>query len=347
LALYSQEFDNAYWTKTNATISANSTVAPDGTTTADTVTTAGGLLGNVIRSFTIANDSLTRVFSIFIKKETVSSFGVLGIVQTGGTARNTAIQYNKQTGVAQYVGNGFGSGYTAPISFSVADAGQFWRMSVSIDNNSTGNTTLVVNNFVNYGTSFGNFTAVDGTAVIWQAQLETGSVATSPIVTTAGTASRVADVVSLTGASSLIGQTAGTLYVEVDWRNVTGVQQNIITTSDGSAGNRMEIVKLTNDELSMVATANGSSQTSQGQASGAYSGIQKIAFGYALNDAILYRNGSSISTDTSFDLSAGATRGNINLGASRSGTAQANMWIRSVALFPTRLADATLASITS
>jgi hypothetical protein len=52
-------------------------------------------------------------------------------------------------------------------------------------------------------------TAPASSYLVWGAQLELGSVATSPIVTTAGTANRVADVVSLTGASSLIGQTEG------------------------------------------------------------------------------------------------------------------------------------------
>jgi hypothetical protein len=37
LLLYSQEFDNAAWTKTSTTVTANSTTAPDGTTTADTL----------------------------------------------------------------------------------------------------------------------------------------------------------------------------------------------------------------------------------------------------------------------------------------------------------------------
>lgn len=37
LVQYSQQIDNAYWTKLNSTVTANSTTAPDGTTTADTL----------------------------------------------------------------------------------------------------------------------------------------------------------------------------------------------------------------------------------------------------------------------------------------------------------------------
>jgi hypothetical protein len=45
-------------------------------------------------------------------------------------------------------------------------------------------------------------------------QAETGAVSTSPIVTAGSTANRVADSVTLTGASSLIGQSEGTIFVE-------------------------------------------------------------------------------------------------------------------------------------
>ena len=39
---YSQELDNAYWSKFLGTFSANSTTAPDGTSTADTFTEGSG-----------------------------------------------------------------------------------------------------------------------------------------------------------------------------------------------------------------------------------------------------------------------------------------------------------------
>jgi len=352
LALHSQAFDDAYWTKTNATITANSTVAPDGTTTADTVTTAGGLLGDVTRSFTIANDSLTRAFSIFIKKETVSSFGVIILRQTGGTARNTGIQFNKQTGVAQYVGNGFGAGYAAPIAFSVADAGQFWRISVSIDNNSTGNTTFVTTTYPNYGTSFGNFTAVDGTAVIWQAQFETGSVATSPIVTVASTVARSADSVTLASASSLIGQSEGSLFVELEPKLNISTDGFLLQLRDQVTANTDVRVFFRStasadvNKLAYQVRYNNATALFGGNTIALTQTVHKFAAAYKVSDHAFYLNGllsasSTSATALAWDLSK------INLGQAEAGTNQFNGWIRSVALFPTRLANATLASITT
>jgi hypothetical protein len=171
------------------------------------------------------------------------------------------------------------------------------------------------------------------------------TVFSSPIVTTAGTASRVADVVSLTGASSLIGQTGGgTLFVEVDWREVG--TQVLTTISNNTTQNRLRIT-VASGELRMFCRSNNVEQTNQGQSTSGYSGIQKVAFRYEQNNAKLYRNGSSISTDTTFDISALASLTQVNIGSSEDGTQQANMWIRAVALFPTPLADAQLASITT
>ena len=53
LLTYSEQFDNAAWSKTNTTITANSTAAPDGTLTADTLT-SGAANGYLYQSFSAA-----------------------------------------------------------------------------------------------------------------------------------------------------------------------------------------------------------------------------------------------------------------------------------------------------
>jgi hypothetical protein len=51
--------------------------------------------------------------------------------------------------------------------------------------------------------------------LIWNGQIELGSVATSPIITAGSAVTRLSDVASKTGISSLIGQTEGTLYIDL------------------------------------------------------------------------------------------------------------------------------------
>jgi hypothetical protein len=52
-------------------------------------------------------------------------------------------------------------------------------------------------------------------AYVWGTQFELGSVATSPIITSGSAVTRLDDVANKTGISSLIGQTEGTLYIDL------------------------------------------------------------------------------------------------------------------------------------
>jgi hypothetical protein len=172
LALHSQDFTQATWSKTvSASVTGNTGIAPDGTLTADTFT--AGADGSQIQLAVTGTSATVYTVSFFIRR--ITGTGVVNI---------------------RSVEN---------VNTPVTITSSWQRYSVT----TTSTTTTI---------RIGMTLATNGDAVeIWQAQLETGSVATSPIVTTGSTASRVADVVSLTGASSLIGQTGGgTLFVEVD-----------------------------------------------------------------------------------------------------------------------------------
>ena len=69
LALYSQDFDNAYWVKNQgATVTANSTTSPDGTTNADTLSVAVLSFSGIYRA--ISGASANYTISIYAKKNT-------------------------------------------------------------------------------------------------------------------------------------------------------------------------------------------------------------------------------------------------------------------------------------
>ena len=58
----SEVFDNAYWTKTNSTVTANAGVAPDGTTTADKLIVNNAInSGRVQRVTTVSASTAYRV----------------------------------------------------------------------------------------------------------------------------------------------------------------------------------------------------------------------------------------------------------------------------------------------
>jgi hypothetical protein len=72
-------------------------------------------------------------------------------------------------------------------------------------------------------------------------QLEAGSNATSYIPTTTATVTRTADVISKTGISSLIGQTEGTLYFEVQGFSDGNTTFQFITLNDNTITNNNQI----------------------------------------------------------------------------------------------------------
>lgn len=66
--LYSQDFANAAWQKSVATLTSNALVAPDGTTTGDVlVSNSPGSGGQLFQDFTVTGDGV-KAFSIYLKQ---------------------------------------------------------------------------------------------------------------------------------------------------------------------------------------------------------------------------------------------------------------------------------------
>jgi hypothetical protein len=191
-----------------------------------------------------------------------------------------------------------------------------------------------------------SFTGVTGNVLYgWGAQVESGSIPTSYIPTTAAAVSRAADVISASGAlvSGLIGQTEGTIYAEVDVRNFEA-NARIIGISDGTANNRITLLLASGSRFRLVATVSASGQVSI-DSSAQVSGVYKVAAAYKENDYAFYLNGSQIGTDTSALVPACTSvfLGKVETSAS---TNLLNDRIRAAALYTTRLSNAQLAELT-
>jgi hypothetical protein len=354
-ALQSEDLDNAsYWAVLRTTIATDTETDPKGGTNSFLLSettdnnshnflTAGGARPSV-------GSGETWTGSIFVKKG--DGANAPDIIQLG-LGSTTAFGGNDYANFDISVGGGTSgtvtasSGGTAGIRYY----GNGWyriswtATSTSADN---GALTLIFTNNNPTATRAPSYAGqTDANVFIWGAQLEESPIATSYIPTTTIPVTRVKDDIYITGASSLIGQTEGTMFVEVDWQLTGGTDQQLLSLSDGTANNRIIIHKNVSDELRMFARANSSTVTNQGESSTAYSGIQKIAFAYKTNDFELYRNGSSISTDTSGSLASLATLTDVDFGQRFDAVLQANMWIRAVALFTTRLSDAECEELTT
>lgn len=191
---------------------------------------------------------------------------------------------------------------------------------------------------IRYG--IGGNGAATGTLTFSCPQLEAASYATSYIPTTSASVTRNADVISKTGISSLIGQTEGTMFVEIDWVNIN---KNVIfsTISDGSV-NSFIIMGFTNlDRFFLYSEVNGITQYNLVFIN-PMNGKYKIAVGYKENDIVFYINGSLVNFDNTANV---AQTSQLNLGGFiTSGSEYPN---RITALWKTRLSNSELAEITS
>ena len=326
---YSEEFDNAAWGKSAMTVSTGTTAlftAPDGTTNADKIIATSGNVAHNINRSGIASAAYT--FSVFAKAGEES---VISLWLRGASVR---AEFNLVSGTVSNI---------TTTSARIENYGNGWYRCTVYD--STAGTTAHV-----YGRAGGAYAGngSDG-FYLWGAQLETGSVATSYIPTTTGTGSRSADVISVTGAvSGSIGQTAGTIYVEVDFRNL-GYNGAIVTVqTDNWLTNSIQIQKSLGNQWRFTIRA-ASTSILNIDAGTITAGIYKVALGYntATSGTVLAVNGSILSTQTATSIPA---CNSVVLGArNETGTftIHLNDRIRAVALYNTRLTNAELATLTT
>jgi hypothetical protein len=178
--------------------------------------------------------------------------------------------------------------------------------------------------------------------VIWGAQLETGSVATSYIPTVAATATRNADVINKTAVSGLIGQTEGTLYAEVDIQRLVG-SRGVLAIAVNATNYYSIRTNATNAWIFRY--RNGGVETTIPSLSfnNSLTGIFKLALAYKDGDYAAAVNGVLL-TSTTTGISPIGTFSTIELGVSPSGL---NDRIRAAALYTTRLSNAQLQFLTT
>ena len=339
LVLRSEEFDNAAWTKTALTATANTTISPDGTTDADTLTGDG----TVSAKFTFTSSSITSgsvySFSCFIKKGT-NNFAQITAGSTG-FGLNVFANFNLDTGTVGSVGTS--------STASIQNVGNGWyRCIVTGTSIFTGSTPAFVLALVDSSTALRAApNTLSTTIFVWGAQLELGAYATTYIPTTTAAVTRIADAASKTGISSLIGQTEGTLFAEINVTKLVGsVSRYIFHISDGTADNRIYFAfsGSSTNVLRGRIFSGGVLQCSIDTATITATGTYKLALAYKLNDIAFYVNGVQVGTDTSATI---PTCSRVDVGSNYASASQFSDGIAQAALFPTRLTNAQLAELTT
>ena len=343
LALQSENFLTT-WAPTNITVTTGTTAAfaaPDGTTTADLLTASASGSARINQSFTFVSGT-TYSYSAFAK----AGSGFFGLtMENNGVASGAAVIWNLNTG-ALAVSGVVGAGYTLQ-SQGIENYGNGWyrcKITVLLGLGVTGN--------IRANTSDGTMSAAiinsasGNTAYVWGAQLETGSVATSYIPTTAAPVTRNADVISVTGAvSGCIGQTEGTIYAEFEYKT-NAAERRLIALSNGTALDRVMVWTQNN---TLFAQVEGGTIT---LASPITEGYHKLAFAYQQNgvSGTLFASldGGAVVSGTSAAFPASLT--DINIGKNEATTTTTLQWnarIRSAAIYTSRLTNAELIALST
>jgi hypothetical protein len=324
----SEEFDNAIWAKINSTIGANSAISPSGNLNADS------LIDNSTNSIHVCgNDgggAGLYTFSFYAKANTLTRVGLLTGATVNVTLASTAQVFDLSNGT---VVNTI-SGVTASISPLING---WYRCSVTLTALASGTYFITC---IKSGTNIA-YIGSGERLFIWGAQLEVGSYPTSYIPTVASTVTRNADVISKTGISSLIGQTEGTMFwdINVDIISATN-SENILNIDNGGFGTTMYLIKTAvgtlGGELYNGGVVQFSSTTPITQ-----KGRYKCALAYKTNDFALYINGIQIGTDSSGTIGA---MSRLQLGQGVLGASVGNT--NSVVLWKERLSNEQLTLLT-
>jgi hypothetical protein len=332
LLTYSEQFDNAAWTKGNTTISANAATAPDGQTTMDKLVEDSATSSH--RTYVAVTATSNHTFSIYCK---AAERSIISLELYNGTTALYVVA-NLSTGTL----DGSSSG-----SATIRDLGDgIYRISVTHSLSGAGDSVAIY--LHNAGGLPSAYTGDGYSGIyIWGAQLEAGSFPTSYIPTVASQVTRSPDAASMTGTnfSSWYRQDEGTIYVA-----------NQQATVDGSAGANYHAVAIsdgTNNELIYIGTQYGSSNLEAATVDGGVGqftvtavapsgGEYRRSLTYTADDFGYSINGGAATTDASGTL---PTVSRMYIG-SNNGASYLGGTISRLVYYPKRLSNATLQALT-
>lgn len=346
--LDSQDLTTGNWSLEGTPTRAQDAIGLDGTANAATTLTDadGAIQEGVNQEITIANDSNSHTASIFVLKDSdTSRFPHLRLQYTGGTGVAESIVLDTSAGT--FVED------DADGSASVDDFGLWWKVVLTLANNTTGNTTATIRVLAAFN-SDGTTTpavAATGSIIVGHVQLEEDQAwASSPIVTTSSAVTRNGDILKTTDID-WFNQLEGTLYIEAAWARVPtagGQRPDPFGIDNGSTTEAVRFLSASSGIKINAQIRQASSPLFSVESQTLTVGsLFKAAFAYKSGDSILAANGTLSAQDTTiFDIT-GETYTTAHIGTTGGDSFHWDGYLKTVKYYPKRLTDAELITLTT
>jgi hypothetical protein len=334
LVLRSEEFGTT-WTTSNLTVTSNSETAPSGVLTADTLVEDSSLSAHALQQSANVVSGTAYTLSCYAKP---AGRNFAQLLMLGGFAANITAIFDITTGA---VGTTAGS----PTVTSTNVGNGWYRLSITATATSTTSTAVQLRPSSSSSTAFYQGNGTSG-IYLWGAQLEAGSFPTSYIPTTTATATRAADVASITGTafSSFYNQTEGSVFANYRCFANTAYP-DVFNISDGTNANRQQqFIDGSNGFTTFREIVSSTQQGITSQASTINSEIKSVG-AYSSIGLVLTLNGLNPSTNANATHPTGLNK--LSIGSSGVGiTNYINGTLKRLTYWPVRLANPTLQAIT-
>jgi hypothetical protein len=336
LLLRSEEFDNAGWLKSNATVTANATTSPDGTANADKLVEDSSNTSHFIRQNATGVIGTAYTSTLFLK----AAERTAAVVVHFDGAAFCGVSINLLTGALS----------TPPADLTLTDAsatssvqafGNGWYR-VTVTRTQVTSTTLQSRVFTQSGSN-GVYTG-NGTSGIflYGAQLEAGAFATSYIPTVASTVTRAADIAVMSGSnfSSWYNQSEGTIVAQATAYG-NKASSVLVRIQDATAVTNFIAGRQSATGTQMLGQTSSSGGLTAGLAGTNFTlGVPfVIAVACAPSNIAASVNGGTVGTSTAMTTMPVVDRLNISEGGP--------FHIRSITYYATRLTNAQLQALTS
>jgi hypothetical protein len=325
----SEYFEASQWTSYYSAISSNDSTSPDGFENA-TRWTSTAATTFLTTSLFVSDPSSFSVFVKYVDYPYILLYsGASGGFSAAFDIENNIIGtsgYNTSNEKIESYGNGW---YRISCTFANASAGSSARI---------GFARALTSTWGDLNTSGG------GEVLIYGAQFEAGSYPTSYIPTYGSAVTRSLDSCVATSVSDVIGQTEGTMFIDLTIDNLLGQNNPIPFTLKGSGSTSSYIQLYTSGRIQAVHYGFGSLQANINLPTyGLTDGRHKFAFVYSDNDFRFYIDGALAGSDTSGLVDA---QSDVHLGyynTNFNGTINNHQSL----LFPTALTDSECIALTT